>query len=133
MSSRDEAFYRRAMRRIEQIMVFLAVAGVILCWGMLGWRAATGYAAGTLIAILSFWILRRLALGINAAQDGKPPRSASAVALGLRYAFIGLALFGIIKLPGVEPVLVFAGLMTTVAAVLAEIAYELIFLRDLES
>ena len=131
--SSDEKFYSGAMRRMERISVFLAITGLVASWGARGWRAASGYAAGSVIAFVSFWILRSLVTGLSAADGGKPPASANAVALGLRYVVIGLALFAIIRFPGVEPALVFAGLLTTVAAALVEIAYELLFLRDFGS
>ena len=123
----DEAHYRQALQRIEQFTVFLAVVGVVLAWGVYSLQHALGFAVGTVLAYLSFLIMKRLAnaLGPDAQTSQKKPRAGSAVGVALRYVVIAGVLFGLTKYGGVSLWPIFAGLMTTVAAVLAEIIYEL--------
>jgi len=64
-----------------------------------------------------------------AARLEKPGSSGSAVLAGLRFLLLGLLCFVIIKYFGVGAVPVFAGLLVSVAAVLIELVYELIFTR----
>lgn len=129
----DEATYHEAIHRIEQFTIFLAVAGTILAWAVFDYRHALGFAAGTILAYLSFLIMKRLANALGSTHSEgttkKQPRAGSAVGVALRYVVIGGVLFGLTKYGGVSLWPIFAGLMTTVAAVLAEIVYELWALR----
>ena len=123
----DEGHYRRAIHRIEQFTVFFAVAGIVLVWGMFTYRHAIGFAIGTILAFVSFLMMKRMvnAIGGEAAPTTRSARG-SAIAMGFRYLIIGGVVFAMMRVSGVSPWPVFAGLMTTVAAVLAEIVYELV-------
>ncbi len=124
----DEGHYRRAIHRIEQFTTFFAVAGVVLVWGLFTYRHAIGFATGTILAFVSFLMMKRMVNAIGGKGPAPSTRSArgSAIAMGLRYLIIGGVVFAMMKVSGVSPWPVFAGLMTTVAAVLAEIVYELV-------
>ena len=81
------------------------------------------------MAAASIYNFRRLK-GIAAAIDpeGKP-RTISAVLVGLRYLLLGGICFVIIRYFEVSLLAIFAGLLVSVAAVLVEIVYELLFIR----
>ncbi len=122
----EEVHYRRALHRIEQFTLFLAVAGLVLIWGMFGYRHAIGFATGSILAYLSFLMMKRMVNALGSSPEEQPRSArASAIAMGFRYLVIGAVVFAMIRVSGVGPWPVFAGLMTTVAAVLAEIVYEL--------
>lgn len=123
----DSAFYDRALRRLDRIAVAMGIGAVVwfLVWS--GWRDAAGCAFTAAASVYNLRRLKQLAAGVS----GGPRRSgaASAVALGLRYLILGGICFVIIKFLGVGLGAIFAGLFTSVAAVLAEIFYELLFTR----
>jgi hypothetical protein len=48
------------------------------------------------------------------------------VLIALRYAIVGLAAYAIVRILGITPVAVLAGLLAAFAAVILEILYELI-------
>lgn len=119
----DSAFYDRALYRLDRIAWGLGGMAVLVLLVLQGWRGGLGCAVA---AAGSIWNLRRIK-GIAARAGGGG--SSSAVLLGLRYVLLGGIAFVIIKYFGVSLLAVFAGLLISVAAVLIEIVYELIFTR----
>jgi hypothetical protein len=123
--SEDSAFYDRALRRIDRATYVLApvlVAGVL---AVRGWRDALGCAAGALLSFVNLRLWKRAAAAITNA--GKPAQGGSAAFFGLRYLLLGGAVFVIIKYFGVSVLAVLAGLFISVAAIVLEILYQLIF------
>lgn len=123
--SEDSAFYDRALRRMDRIAIALAAAAVLVFLARTGWRDALGCA---FTASASVYNLRRLK-NIALAVSGEPQNSgvSSAAAMGLRYLVLGGICFVIIKFLGVSLPAIFGGLLISVAAVLVEICYELLF------
>jgi hypothetical protein len=121
----QEFDYRRAIGRIEKFTVFLAVTGTIAIGLIMDSRHALGFGAGSLLAYLSFLLIKRLANALAPHSD-LPSRRETTAGLVLRYAVIGATVFGIMKFTGIGAWPVFAGLLTTVAAVIAEVVYELV-------
>ncbi len=119
----EEAFYARALRRIDRsalVIAIIFIAGVAV---RRGWRDAAGCAIGAVLSFINLKLWKRLA-----NSTGSPGRSpASAVLLGLRYLLLGGVIFVIIKYFEVNLLAVLAGLLVSVAAVIVEILYELIF------
>ncbi len=130
----QEQFTRAALRRIYMAMAVLGVAGtaVVLLWK--GWWFAAGFAAGAALSCLNFhWLkgavdaLAALA-GRNAGPTSGPrPPSPKRVAarLVLRYALMGAVAYAIVRTSLVSLVAFLVGLFVFVAAVLAEMIYEL--------
>lgn len=120
----NELFYRDALRRIDRFFAALGVLGTVLCALLYTSREAMAFAAGSLLAYLSFALIKRFVNSLGPASE----TSARGQAFGLvfRYLIIGGAVFGMIRATGMSPWPVFAGLATAVAAVLAEIVYELV-------
>lgn len=122
----DAAFYERALSRLDRIAIVLAAGVSLVFLGIEGWRAGVATAA---MAAASIYNLRRLK-GIAAAIDpGTKTRTISAVLVGLRYLLLGAICFVIIKYFEVSFLAIVAGLLVSVAAVLVEIVYELLFIR----
>jgi hypothetical protein len=121
--SDDPAFYDRAFARIDRISIVLAILAVAAMYIRLGWRGALGCAIGAVLSWFSFRLWKRLANSIGAPGAGSP---ASATFLGLRYLLLGGIVFVIISYLEVSLLAVLAGLFVSVAAILVEIAYELI-------
>jgi hypothetical protein len=125
--SEDPAYYDRALRRMRRFAVafaVLAVTAVLIRWG---WADGIGCGIGAAASLLNLGWWQRLAGGIGPA--GGKRRTVSAVFLGMRYLILGGICFVIIKFFGVSLPAIVAGLLISVAAVLAEIVYELVFTR----
>jgi hypothetical protein len=123
----DPAFYDRALRRMARIAVVLAVAATAAAAVRFGWRDALGFGVGAGVSILNFHWWKRVAAGMGDTEEPRHP--ASAVFLGMRYVLLGAICFVIIKFFGVSYLALLAGLLISVAAVLVEIVYELVFTR----
>jgi hypothetical protein len=121
----DPAFYDRALRRIDRIALAIAFAVVAAVFAALGWRDALGCAAGAGLSFLNLRLWKRVAYSVG-SEKGTAGRG-SPVLLGLRYLLLGGVVFGIIKYTEVSVLAVLAGLLVSVAAVVVEILYELIF------
>ncbi len=119
----DAAFYRRAIARVYcWIIVLAAVAAAgALVWR--GWQAGLAFACGAAGSYFSFKWLHEVvdALGPGA----RPARKRVLLLAGLRYALMGLGAYVIVKVFGMNGLAAVLGLLVPVAAVIAEIIYEL--------
>ena len=125
----DPGFYNRALRRMNRIAVVLGAAAVLLFFVREGWRGALGCGITSVASIYNLHRLKRVVAGLSGERAGNRSGTGAAVMLGLRYLVLGGMCFVIIKLLGVSLAAIFAGLLISVAAVLVEIIYELIFIR----
>ncbi|PYT19402.1 MAG: hypothetical protein DMG59_00360 [Acidobacteria bacterium] len=121
-------FYERALRRIIRITICLGLAGTLAALVAGGPRAGAGFLAGSLISLVNFrfWMSLAAALG---GGSGKPPLRGSATFLGLRYLIVGGAIYAIVKVLEISLAAVLIGLFVSVAAIIIEILYELIYAR----
>jgi hypothetical protein len=117
----DPGFYDRAIRRLERIGFVLAGAAVVSMAAREGWRGALGATAGAAFSLTSFRNWKRVA---GAASGGK---SRIGPWPAIRFLVLAASLFVIIRYFGVSPWSVLAGLFVSVAAVMVEIVFELIF------
>jgi TRAP-type C4-dicarboxylate transport system permease small subunit len=122
----DEQHLAGAVARIWKVTIALAVAGSILLLIWLGWSWSAGFALGAGISALNFHWLKRVATSLGSAQA--KPRMA--VILGLRYVILGGIAYGILKYSAVSLPAMFWGLFVTVAAVILEILFELVYARN---
>ncbi len=109
-----------------RVTTVLGVVGSISATVRWGWRAGLGFMVGSALSYGNFRLWIRMVRGMGEA--GSSPRGA--VFLGLRYLLVGAAVYVIISVSEVSLPAVLAGLLITAAAVVAEIVYELIFLRS---
>lgn len=123
--SPETNFYDRALRRIDRVALILALLFVVGVLAVRGWRDAMGCAIGAVLSFLNLILWRRAANAV--APDAQRTTSGSAALFGLRYLLLGGIIFVIIKYLEVSFAAVFAGLLVSVAAVILEILYELIF------
>ena len=122
-------FYSRSLSRMDRIARAFATAGVLGVLLKFGWRAAMGFACGAAISMVNFRLWKRLANAVG-ESGGAVPSDGKAVLLGLRYILMIGAVFAIIKLLGVTPWTILAGLFVSVAALLTELLCQLAFIRD---
>jgi hypothetical protein len=120
-------YYEQALARMTRIATALGVAGTIAAVAALGPRTAAGFLIGAIISLVNFrwWVSLAGALGGSA----RPPLRGSATILGLRYLLVAGVVYVIVKLLEITLAAVLAGLFVSVAAVILEILYELIFAK----
>jgi len=119
-------------RRIHRAMVALGAAGTILCWLWRGWGWGAGFAIGAVLSALNFrWMTTAVhaladAASGQTAASAKPLRRSAGVWVRFlfRYALIGLAGYAIFKSSFISLEAFFLGLFLFIAAILAEICYQ---------
>jgi hypothetical protein len=116
--------YERAFSRIKYLTIAVGLAGTAAMFFARGRGAAAGFLAGAGISYVNFELLCGLShiMGASASKG-----RAWGVLIALRYAIVGVAVYVIVRILGITPVAVLAGLLAAFAAVILEILYELIF------
>lgn len=127
----DAGFHEAALGRMQRYSLWLGIAGSLVALAWLGWRSGAGFVLGAALSYGNFrlWVRMVDALG-QAASGGNPPRPRGAVFLGLRYLLLAAVVYGILKVSEVSVPALLAGLLVSVAAVLGELVYQLIFFRN---
>jgi hypothetical protein len=122
----DERLLERGVERIWKVMWVVAAGGAVVLWGWRGWTWSAGWLTGTAVSALNFRWLKQLtdAIGGPAAKPRK------AVFLGMRYLLLGGGAYVILKYSPISLPAAFAGLFVSVAAVIVEILFELVYARD---
>jgi hypothetical protein len=122
----DERFLERAVARIWKAMFLIAAAGAIgaFLWRGLDWGA--GFALGSVVSWLNFRWLKQLVYTLG----GDRARPRTAVRLALRYVLLGGGAYVILKYSLVSQPAALAGLFVSVAAVIVEILFELVYARS---
>ena len=126
----DEASFGRAVGRITNTTLVLGAAGAAAAAALAGLPGAIGFLLGAGASYLNFRWLKRLVDSLGAtAVSGRPPRARVAVFLGLRYLLLGAGAYVILKSSAVSLPAALAGLFVSVAAVVLEIVFELVYAR----
>jgi len=120
-------FYQLALARITRIAMVLGLAGTLVALTARGWRNGAGFAIGAAISLINFYWWKSLAGALG--SSGERPLRGTAIVMVLRYGAVGAALYAIVNVLGITLAGVLAGLFVSVAAILIEILYELLFLR----
>jgi hypothetical protein len=99
---------------------------VLLVWR--GWKWGAGFAFGAGVAWVNFLLLKKLAdsLGVTGL---KPPSTGSAVFLGSRYLILGALVYATLRFTSISMLAAAIGLFVSLAAVLVEILFELVYAR----
>ena len=122
-----ERFFSGALDRIRRISVVLGIASSIAVWAMFGWQIGAAYSLGCVISYVNFHWLKR---GVNALADrvtntGQAGSSTGVVVrFMLRYGFIAIACYAILKSSKSSVFALLGGLFLTIAAMLCEAVYE---------
>ena len=109
--------------RIRRLTWILGVAGTAAVLVIRGPREAAGFLAGAAFSLVSLRSWIRLA---ETAGGGSSTPSARAYGLflALRYVFLAVALYVIVKVLGIAPVATIVGLLVSFAAVILGLLYE---------
>lgn len=126
-SPQAEAFYAGAIGRITRYMPVLGAIFTVVCWWRFGWQVAVGFIVGSLVAYLNFYWLKRV---VTALADRATRGGASEGGRGtflrfiLRYAFIAIAAYAILRISKESLYGMLAGLFLPVGAIVCEAAFE---------
>ncbi len=120
----EAVFYTRALRRVYRGMLWIAAATAVLLLALKTWLWALLFLCGAAAAYLGFhWLHDAVeALGPGA----NPARKRVLFFLVLRYVILGAGGYAIVKVFGVNAIAAVLGLFTPVAAVIAEVLYEIV-------
>jgi hypothetical protein len=121
----DEAMLERAAPRMLRGMAVIAAAGTLGLLAFKGWTWAVGFALGGAASYLNFRWLKQ----IVEALGGPRPRARLALWLGLRYFLMGGGAYVIVKCSPISLPATLAGLFVSVAAVIVEILFQLLYAR----
>jgi hypothetical protein len=125
----EQLFYGRALARIQFLMVFLSGAGLVIAAVYGGWRWAGGYLLGAIASYANFRWLKQIVSALSEAATRKSPGTRAAVIFGLRYLLLGIGAYAILNFSTLSLAAAFFGLFVSVAAVILEILYELMYAR----
>ncbi|MEX2262189.1 MAG: ATP synthase subunit I [Bryobacteraceae bacterium] len=117
----------RAIPRIGRLMLALALGGTAACFAVGGWPWGIGFALGAGVSWLNFRWLKRVVDHLGAASEGVRTPKKMAVLVGLRYLILGLAAYVIVKYSTLSLTAALIGLFVSVAAIILEILFELIY------
>jgi hypothetical protein len=121
--------FARAVDRIVMMTLALGAAGTVVALIGWGWPAGGGFLAGAVASYLNFRWLKRLVDALGAAAQGEPPRPRMAVFLALRYGLLAAGAYAILVTSILSLPAALAGLFVSVAAVIFEILFELVYAR----
>ncbi len=107
----------------------IGLLGALLMLLIRSLNDASGFVVGASISLLNFRWWKGLANALG-GPSGERPLRANAAFLSARYAIAAVAIYAIVKFLGVTLAAVLAGLFVSVAAILLEILYELLFIRE---
>ena len=131
--SESASFYLAAERRIWQLQLALGALGTAGAFLLAGPPAALGFAAGAGVSVLNFlWLRQAVDTLVAKALEGEPTGEAARRRRRVVWKFLGryglLAASGyvILKYTSWNGRALLAGLFLFVAAILAEICFEII-------
>ena len=122
---RDQAFYSRALGRMMRAMAVLAVGGAAAAWVHGGWQWGGGFLAGAAASYLNFRWLKQIVESLG--ENARRPRRRLAILAGLRYVLLAAGGYVILRFSALSLTAALAGLFVSVAAVIFEILFELIY------
>jgi hypothetical protein len=122
----EQQFLERAVGRMRKTMLAIALGGIIVAFAWRGLAWAAGFALGSAVSWLNFRWLKQLVYLLG--SDRARPRTA--VRLGLRYLLLGGGAYVILKYSLVSQLAALAGLFVSLAAVIVEILFELVYARN---
>jgi ATP synthase I subunit len=124
-------FYAVAERRIWRFQLALAVLGAAGAGWLAGWRGVAGFAVGAAVSSLNFRWLKQAVDALTEKATGSETRATAKKRKALvwkfvgRYLLMGAAAYGILTYTVWDIRALLAGLFLFVAAILAEICFEL--------
>jgi phage-related protein len=115
------------IRRIYWLALGFGLAGIVIYFGLQGWRPAAGFALGALGSIGNLWLFEWLTRSIVPAPGVETPQKPWQAGIFVtRYIVMILVGYAIVKTLGVNALAVILGLLTSTAAVLTSTVLEVL-------
>src|SRR5271166_6532036 len=127
--SQADRFYDRALERIRKFMLVLAVVGLLACVGFFRWPVAAGFASGAVVSYVNHrWLERAVeAVGERIATGQSRERGGGIVFRAvLRYVFVAIGAYAIFNVSRIALYGFLGGVCLPIAAVICEVAIELV-------
>jgi|SRR6185437_5461190 len=119
--------YERALARLPNWMILLAILGAIYEFKSAGTKGAAGFLVGATAAWLNFRLIERAVNKIvRLATTEQPVQGGRGVGIFLGFVVFGTLAFVILRFTGFSLIAALLGFLVCPAAAIAEIAYELI-------
>jgi hypothetical protein len=123
--------YERALARLPNWMLLLAILGASYEFKSAGPKGAAGFVIGAAAAWLNFRLIERavnkiVRLSTEQGHSGQPVRAGTGVRIFLGFVVFGTLAFVTLRFTGFSLNAALLGFLVCPAAALAEIAYELI-------
>jgi hypothetical protein len=127
MADPEDRLFDRAIWRIRLTITVLSVGGSLaaLMWG--GVAAGAGFAVGAAVSSLNFRWLHHV---VDTIGGKRRARARTAVLAGLRYLLLGAGLYVIVRFFRINVLAGLLGLFVSVAAVILEMLYQLVYARN---
>ena len=119
-------FFERALARITRWTLWMTVGGILVAVIWHGWTWAAGFALGSGVSWLNFRFMKQV---VDSLGQNRPTRKRVAILAGLRYALLGGGAYAILHYSPVSMTATLIGLFVSVAAVIVEICFELVYAR----
>jgi len=125
-TSPDQRLLETGIERIWKVIGLAAGSGAAVLFFWRGWTWSAGWLIGSAVSAVNFRWLKQLteSLGETTAKPRK------AVFLGMRYLLLGGGSYVILKYSPISLPAALAGLFVSVAAVIVEIVFELVYARN---
>jgi hypothetical protein len=123
----NDRFFDDALARIGKAMVAIAAVGLLVASVWRGWTYGAGFALGAAVSWLNFRWLKQI---VDALGSARPTRKRVAILAGLRYALLAGGSYVILQYSSINLMAAMVGLFVSVAAVIIEICYELVYARN---
>lgn len=125
----EDDFMEQAVARIYRWMVYISAASFAAGFLLGSWRVAVAFLLGAVASFLNFRWLEKLVDALSGSRLGetRPRWGRFAVILGLRYLLLCLGAYVILKYTTLSLPAALAGLFISVAAVIVEIFFELVY------
>lgn len=119
--------YERALARLPNWMLLLAILGAIYEFKSAGTKSAAGFLIGAVAAWLNFRLIERAVNKIvRLASTEQPVRAGRGVGIYLGFVVFGALAFVTLRVTGFSLMAALLGFLVCPAAAVVEIAYELI-------
>jgi hypothetical protein len=118
----------QAIARVPKWIIALGLSGTGVAGYLGGVPYAGSFLAGAAAALLNFWLIERFVnrLGAAAIAGESKTGGATSFRMFIRFLFIGLGAFVILRFTGITIVAALCGFLVCPAAVVLEIVYELL-------
>jgi hypothetical protein len=125
MTRNEDDFYRNVQRRTTMFILLIGVGGAVVAVTWRGLLVGGGFLTGAAVSFGSFWRWEQIVSSLGAAPKGR-----GSLWWMLRSMVLVAVAYGIIRVLGLNLPAALVGLLVSSTAVILELVYELVFLKN---